>query len=242
MALKDSLIEYGLTQKESAVYLATLELGVSTVNTIAKKANIFRTYCYDILKILTEKGLLTHITKRGVKYYETVDPDKFVQILRSKEDKIKKILPELKLLKATATNKPTTEVFEGKEGIKSLHLDILKSKQDHLVVGSTEKIIELLGPWFNYYVKERVKKKISVRVITEDTKKTREIMLSSKKELRNLRLYKKNKITATTYIYGDKVASVIFGKDIFGVITKSQELADAQRVFFEALWKDSNKP
>ena len=242
MTLKDSLIDYGLTEKESSVYLATLELGLSTVNTIAKKSNTFRTYCYDILKSLTEKGLITHITKKGVRYFETVDPNKFIDILHTKEEKIRTILPQLKLLKSTAISKPTTEVFEGKEGIKSLHLDILNTKKDHLVIGSTEKIIELLGSWFGYYVKERVKRKISVRVISEDTKFTREKLANSKKEYRNLRLFKEKKIPTTTYIYGDKIAMVSFGKEIFGVITQSKELADTQKIFFESLWKNSVEP
>lgn len=245
MTLKDALVEYGLTEKEAAVYLAALELGSQTVNSIAKKANIFRTYCYDILRVLAEKGLITSFLKRGVKYYEAVDPDQFTALLHEREERISEVIPQLKLLKATAVEKPKTEVFEGKSGIKALHLDILKTGKDHYVFGSTYMIIDLLGPYFDIYVKERVKKKINVKVLVEDSPLTRKrIVFPSKKELREVRFYKKTKtpIKTTTYIYGDKLAMITYGKEVFGIIIHNKELADTERVLFDSLWFNSKTP
>jgi len=243
MDLYQKLVNYGLTEKEAKIYLATLELGMSTVNTIAKKSKIFRTYCYDILRSLSEKGLVTSIIKKQIKYYEAVDPSKFVHLLHDKEEKIKEAIPQLKLLKATAVFKPLTEVYEGKEGIKSIHMDILQTGVDHYVLGAATAIIEFLGPWFDYYVKERVKKNIKVKVLIEESPASRTVLKSAKKSLREVRYFPLLKnINTTTYIYGNKIAMIMYAKEKFGVIIQSQELTQTQKTIFETLWKIAEKP
>lgn len=236
MSLVKELIEYGMTQKEASVYLATLELGESTVTTIAKKAVIFRTYCYDILKNLVEKGLVTSILKKNTMHYEAVNPAKLVEILKEKKTKIEQILPRLQVLRGSTQLKPTTQLFEGKEGVKSLHLDILNEQVDHYVFGSTTTIIQSLGGWFEYYVKERVKKKIHVKVLTDESNLSREYHKKSKKELRDVRFWQRP-VTTAIYIYGTNVAHITYGKKIFGVIINSEEMAIQHRDIFEALWE-----
>ncbi|MBW2991505.1 hypothetical protein KY348_07445 [Candidatus Woesearchaeota archaeon] len=243
MDLYQKLVDYGLTEKEAKIYLATLELGMSTVNTIAKKSKIFRTYCYDILRSLSEKGLVTSIIKKQVKYYEVVDPSKFVQLLHDKEEKIKEAIPQLQMLKATAVFKPITEVFEGKEGIKSIHMDILQTGVDHYVLGTSTTIIKFLGPWFDYYVKERVKRNIKVKVLTNKSPEAQLVLKNAKRDLREVKYYPlTNDINTTTYIYGNKIAMVMYAKEKFGVIIQSQELAQTQKTIFETLWKIAEKP
>lgn len=242
MNLHQKLIDYGLTEKEAKVYLAILELGLSTVNTIAKKSGTFRTYCYDILKSLSEKGLTTSIIKKQTKYFEAVDPEKLIQLLKYKEERISEAIPELKLLKAQKTIKPTTEIFEGKEGIKSIHMDILQTGKDHYVLGASTTIIEFLGPWFDYYVNERVKHKLQVKVLTDQSKEGRQISKIAKQKLREVRYSPlKQTINTTTYIYGNKIAMIMYGKEKFGVVINSKELAKTQKIVFDSLWDLAKK-
>jgi sugar-specific transcriptional regulator TrmB len=234
---KDILVEYGLPEKEAIVYLTALELGAATVNTIARRAKIFRTYCYDILESLSEKGLMSHVIKRGTKYYEAADPEKLVELLHEKEEKVNEILPQLKFTRASVTEKPTTEVYEGKEGIKTIHDDIIRTKKDTLVMGRADIIQEYLGPYFERYLRLRVKNKIKAKVVTEVSAFAKKIAKKDKKELRQTKMNPiLNKTKTTVYIYGDKVAIMTYEKDVFGVIIKDKEIANSQRVLFEALW------
>ena len=50
--LQELLLQAGLSEKESGVYLGILELGRGTVSQISRKANINRTTGYDILDSL----------------------------------------------------------------------------------------------------------------------------------------------------------------------------------------------
>ena len=179
MKKEEVLRRFGLTDKEISVFLASLELGQTTVNEIARKSNTFRTYCYDILKSLMEKGLVRYFIRSGVKYYETVEPEKLIDILQETEDQIKSILPELSSIRGSTTKKPGVQFYEGKEGIKTIHEDIIKNKPEEvLVYGNTGKHYEVMEWYFPRYIRERVKNKIKARVM-----KAREIQKDRFKKL-----------------------------------------------------------
>jgi len=44
-----------------------------------------------------------------------------------------------------------------------------------------------------------------------------------------------------THIYGDKVAIIIWGRPMYGIIIKSRQLADANRKYFKMLWNIAEK-
>ena len=68
--------EVGLTDKEAAVYLALLELGVASVLRIASKAGVKRPTAYITLAALREKGFVEVIPKGTTTLYQAVDPEK----------------------------------------------------------------------------------------------------------------------------------------------------------------------
>lgn len=242
MNKEEALRKFGLTDKEIAIFLANLELGQTTVNEIARKSNTFRTYCYDLLKSLSEKGLVRYFIKSGVKYYETVELEKLIDILHEKEDQIKLILPELKEIKGKATEKPSVQFYEGKEGIKTIHEDVIKSKpKEILAYGNTQKHFEVMDWYFSRYIKERVKNKIVARVITERSDFTEKTIKSSEKEeLRKTRFFPNGiSFPIIKYIYNNKVATMSFGKNIFGVVLENKNIADGERIAFELMWKSA---
>ena len=59
--LEFKLKELGLAEKEAKVFLASLELGSSAVQEIAKKAEINRATTYVIIEKLMKKGLMSSV-------------------------------------------------------------------------------------------------------------------------------------------------------------------------------------
>ena len=49
MDINKTLSLFNLDEKESAMYLAALEMGIATAREIAKRAGIQRTYFYDLV-------------------------------------------------------------------------------------------------------------------------------------------------------------------------------------------------
>src|SRR3989344_1182878 len=60
---KEALLGVGLTEKESEVYLALIELGSSSAGQIIQKTGLHRAVVYDLLERLIEKGLVGNVFK-----------------------------------------------------------------------------------------------------------------------------------------------------------------------------------
>ncbi len=235
--MEQELREFGLTEKEVTVYLACLKLGTALVQEIAKAAGTYRTYTYEILRSLKEKGLVTYIIKSGKQYFEVAEPEKLLNILREKEIKIQKILPDLNTIYKTTPEKPKIEIYEGKEGLKSILDDMIKTKQEIWVYGSTEKQIQLLNFYFPNFIVRRVAAKIRTKVLTERSPPALAIRKKSKEELREMRFFPKGiKFPTVTNIYGNKVAILSLEREIVGVIIENRDIVETQRTIFKLLW------
>src|SRR3989338_375353 len=133
---EEALKDFGLTEKEIKVYLALLRKGQITVNEIAVSTGLNRTSTYDILQNLVERGIASHVIKAGVKYFEAADPQTFLFALDEKREKLNSVIEELQTIRKTITEKPKVEMFEGKEGIKSMMDDIIRTKQPVVAISS----------------------------------------------------------------------------------------------------------
>jgi len=238
--MEEALREFGLTDKEVRVYLASLKLGTALVQDIAKKAGTYRTYTYEILKSLKEKGLVSHAIKSGKQYFEVAEPEKLINILNEKKSKINKILPDLKNIYESIIEKPKIELYEGKEGLKTILDDLIKTKKEILVYSSTRKQQQLLQFYFPNYIKRRVKEKIKIKVLTEKSKETLELHKKDKQELREMRFLPKGfEFPTATNIYGNKVAILSLEKEPIGVIIEDEAIAKTQKMIFELMWKQA---
>jgi len=240
--MEEELRDFGLTDLEIKVYLAMLKLGKALVQDISKKAGTYRTYTYDVLKSLKEKGLVSYVIKSGKQYFEVAKPEKLLNILREKEEKINSILPNLKAIYKSSSEKPKVEFYEGKEGLKTILDDLLRIKKEILVYGSTNKQLQLLEFYFPNFIRRRVKEKIKTKVITERSKESSEVYKRNKRELREMKFFpEKIDFPTAINIYGNKIAILSLGENITGIIIEDKQIADTQRGVFNLLWGIARK-
>jgi len=240
--MEKELREFGLTDREVKVYLALIQLGTALVQDISRKAGTYRTYTYEILKSLMEKGLVSYFIKSSKQYFEVAEPEKLLNILKEKESKINDILPELKNLYKSTKEKPKIEFFIGKEGIKTVLDSLIKTNQEILVYGSTKKQISLLDFYFPNYIKRRIASKIKIKVLTEKSKETFHQKEKDEEELRETRFLPTGiEFPTATNIYGNKVAILSLEKEPIGLIIDNEEIAKTQKIIFELLWKIAEK-
>jgi HTH-type transcriptional regulator, sugar sensing transcriptional regulator len=245
MEVKQALQGIGLTEKEIKVYLASLQLGSATVTQIAKQAGTFRTYTYDILKALQEQGFVYYVIKQKKQFFEAADPERILNILKEKEDKIKTVLPKLQCMKKSATEKPSVEFYEGLAGVNIIHDMILKERPTEIrVFGNPEQHYEVMKFYLPRFVRRRVKKKIEARVIIKDSKIGREWMKGKEKqERRETRFFHKQpkEFPAISYMWNNKIAYFTIEKNIIAVLIEDQSIAKAQKAIFENLWSSAKK-
>ena len=240
MNKEEALKHFGLNDIEINVYLELLRLGSTKVNALAKKARLPRTSAYNVLDSLVAKGLVSYVIKSGVKYFDAANPESLLAILKEKEKYLESVLPELEKIRGTVKEKPKIEVYEGKEGIKAVMNDLLRTRKPVLSFSSTKHIFDLLEFYTPQFIRQRVKAGIEIRLLTEKTKETEETLKNKdKKELRETRyLPKIGNIPNTVYVYGNKVALLNTNPDSpMGVLIENVEIANTQRLLFEIIWE-----
>jgi len=103
---------YGLTQKESRVYLTCLELGTSLASTIARRAEVNRGTTYSILQDFQRRGIANETIKSGLKYFSVIKPDMLFRQEEEKYEYMKICLPKLLAITEKFGNRPKTHFFE----------------------------------------------------------------------------------------------------------------------------------
>jgi len=241
---KQALIEIGLSGNEAEIYLALLNLGPSLVSKVVEKTGINRTNIYDRIERLIDKGLVSYVIKNNRKYFCAAEPKRILRFLEEKKDKVEKekelinkLLPELEKIKPMPKDE-TVEVFEGKEGLKTILENIIESKQNILTYGSEGNFSRILKFYFTHYLKKLEKSKINMKVIFnyDDTKKPFEWKFAEVKYIP-----KEYKSPTETTIYGNKVVIFILTEEPRAVLIKSKTTAEAYKNYFNLLWKIAKK-
>jgi sugar-specific transcriptional regulator TrmB len=246
--IKEALEKFGLSAKEVAVYLATLELGDATAQNIARKADEKRPTTYVMLESLQHRGLVTEHLKGKSKHYFAAAPRTLLSLLRDqkrdlerKEGELAAILPELDTLHNISAYKPKVQLFEGVNGLKAIYEETLRAKEEILAfTGVTEQVTRELADWLNQdYAPRRAKRRISAKVIAPDTDAARAYQQRDASNLRETRIVSATKFpfTVEINIYGKKVAFISFKeKELIGVVIESAEIARTMRSIFFLAW------
>lgn len=242
----DKLLKFGLAEKEAKVYLACLELGDSVASEIAIKSNLPRTLVYDLLERLIDLGLISYSIKTNKKFFRAADPEEFLRIVHEKEEAINEALPELKQLqKMKGVKRPKVEVYEGKEGMKTVMNDILRfGTTEFLAYGSSRSSFEVIPAFMEEWHQERIKRKVVMRVLYNNTKEAREKVAKRSESLKytNYRFMSIQLESPTaTVIYGNKVVLQSWTKEPFAVMIENEEMAENQKRYFEEMWKIAKK-
>jgi len=245
MKIKEALSQINISGKKADIYLACLEMGGATAYAIAQKVNLKRPTVYDIIDQLVKEGLVYKSFKAKKKYYYPSDPDKLLKKIKEKEENIKSVLPALQDMYKAPKVKPVIRYFEGKEGIKEMYDDSLKSlkKGDEILGYVGEGVLQHLPKYSDKYIAERVKKGITFRGIYKKEKGMMKYMAKNAAQLRTARLLDEEHfpVNNETNIYGNKVAIASYGKEMFGMLIESKEIATSQKAIFELAWKGAEE-
>lgn len=245
MSEKEELVNFGMSGRQADAYLALLQLKEATVKEIAEKTRESRTHIYDTLKNLIDKGLVSYVIKNNIKYFHAAPPEKLLDYLHEKENAILKILPNLKKYQTKYNEKPIVEIYEGKEGMKTILNDIIRTKKEWLAIGSTGGSLHVLHDFFiEKFHKERVRNKIKLKVLFNDSsdgRKRAEAFLKLPL-IESKYLPKTHQSPSTIYVYDYKTAIIMWLAidKPFAILIESKEISNSFRSYFELLWKFSN--
>lgn len=244
--LERELQKLGLSEKETKVYLASLELGPSVVQVIARRAGVNRATTYVMIESLIKRGLVSSFEKGKKRFFTAEPPEQLLSLIRKQETEIKErvkgleeILPELKAISALAEEKPRVRFYEGKEGIKAIREDFLRTKDRQIeTIYSADFIRGIFADEERKdFVEKRMKKGIKVRSIYTFEKG----ILTDKTAARCKIPVSKFPLFCDIILYDNNVAITSLKGKLFGIIIESKEFADTMRSIFELAWEAAGK-
>ena len=239
-----SLEKLGLSEKESAIYVAGLGLGKFSVMTISEKTGIKRPTCYLILEDLKKKGLITTFPKAKKILYVAEHPNNLLKSTQDSFNLAKQLMPELQNLIGSTSEKPILKVYVGQSGIHNIFEDILDEGKDFYYIASVTDLVEELGQEYqDEWIKRRVAKGLKSTSIRIREGETDYKLYGNAPENPRIIKYAPEgfKMPYTIFIYGKKVAFVSRKKQFFGFIVESNDMTMSMKALFDVLWGVSSE-
>ncbi|MEI6863958.1 MAG: helix-turn-helix domain-containing protein [Candidatus Adlerbacteria bacterium] len=242
MQLKEALQTIGLSEKQTAVYLALLQLGRGSAYSIALKSGLKKPTTYVILDELIEKGLVSRVPRVKKQLYVPHSPQEVFATAEEKFALAKATLPELLALTKGTDTKVNTLYFEGVEGIKQLMEYRAKEMHGKEMVGFYATDVnadpELVRYFKDEWADKMLKLHIPVRMIAPEHASLKDYRDADAKYNRQLK-------TVPYAEYSSEVAIDVLGdivriqdyKNLQGVAIENADVAKTVRQIFELVWK-----
>lgn len=235
--VREQLKRIGLTDEEINIYTFLLKRGSSKATIISKELGTARTTVYRFLSSLFEKGLIGENIQNNVKYFYPIEPERIPEIMQEKIKEIETIIPQLQEMKNEKFEETNTELFKGREGMKSIMKDILRTKKPYTFIGETEKYFSEIEIFTIQWLKQVEDNKMKGRLLCSEKQnfkvaKTEEYRLLPKELISNI----------STWTYGDKTALFIWLEPFYAVVINNKSVTENNRKTFDYLWKISKRP
>lgn len=239
------LKELGLIDNEIKVYLELLKRGPSLASDIAETTGLHRTHTYDIINSLIKKSIVIHTIRENRKYFQAVNPEQLESLLKDKEeelqkteDKLRELIKELQEISPHKKPEVNVSVYEGQKGFKALLEDILRRKENYLVIGYNPRAEESLKYFLPGFYKRRVESKIKRKAIVDPAFKGTWVQKQKLQEIKFL----KYGFPMGIIIYGNRVVMTIIQETgQVAVVIENQKFANNFKILFEDMWKQAEK-
>lgn len=245
MNMEKIIHDLGLTKNETKLYLTLLKIGSATAGEITERSGIHRRNVYDSIERLMEKGLIGFATINNRKYFRAEEPERFFSIIDEKSaelEKQRKALKEVipKLMPPVSSIKQDVRFYKGREGLKTVYEDILKTRKNYIGYGPGEEVENLLKSYLNQYISKRIKLKIRAMLIYNKLSKSKWFV---KNPLLEIRYLPDQYIShAALRIYGNKIAIMLFSEEEpIAIVIENKSIAEGYRKYFEVLWNAAEK-
>lgn len=240
--IQQYLVKIGLSELESACYLALLKQSPRRASELSKKLDVPKATILAALYHLSDKmGIVKKAKKKNSFLFLVEDAKDLIGYLERKEARIKNskseienILPELRSLQNYEIKKPKIYYYEGREGMKQAFERLLEEADEVIGYGSNEDDYKYLPELYPHYYARRVEKKIPVKAIIPALPFN--IQETLKNELAHQRkthlVPKEWNYPVQANVYKNTVVFYSL-EESFAIMIKSQPIVDCMKKVFE---------
>lgn len=236
------LVQFGLSESETAVYITLLEAGRALGGSeIAKKAFIPRQYVYTALPTLREKGLVIEVAHGKQSRYKAAPQTEIEKIAKRKLVEAERLVRKLAAFSRVG-HEQDFEVIQGDEAIRRFELENVASMalgdSEYIIGGATDGFAKAMGGTINRYLNEKKKKDIGVKYIgsvDEEPYYQKFIGIYPNQEYRFMKKLPKG--VAHMVVRKDSVSFYSFLNPPLIYIIKSDVVAKNYEQFFLMFWE-----
>src|SRR3989344_2912525 len=237
------LNDFGFSKKETLFYLSLLELGEAQITDIAKKIGLPRTSCYEIIKSLEKRHVISHYKKRDRKVYLAEDPARVSAFFENRNNALIAMIPQLRARYAGTKGKPSVRFYDGENGIGSILNEVISEKRNFYAITCIDDAMRLLEGDFTEFIEERRRRNLHVKLLTRKSDGAIRLKQTDDDELRETRFIPSNyKFETANFIFGEKCAIISLDKqNPFGLVIEDPLIASTFRMFFDIMWESAQK-
>lgn len=240
--IEEDLRQLGFSEKKAAVYLALLGLGRGTAAELATAARVKRTTVYDLLEELRAEQLVS-VTFVGNKRYFAVETPENLRLLA--EDRLRtvdRLLPGLKELFNRNSRLTRVRYFEGVEGLRYVHEELLRVKSgEYFYFGSISGFVDALGrDYLDNFVRRRITRGIwsnAIRIRSQEVDSPE--LMPGDENLRRVRYLSRSlpDHVANLTLYDGKIAICSTSEENYAMIVESREMFTILKLIWDCMWE-----
>src|SRR3989344_7283166 len=230
-----TLENVGFSPNEIKVYLTLNENGSTKAGRISKLAKIDRSSCYNALKLLQEKGLVSYVMIGQVKWFQVAGPKRILDYLKEQQKDVEEILPELNEKHKQKKIEGQVRLFNGLKGVRTVFLDMIRAGEDNYVFGSEGQFSERMPEFAMQFKRMKKENNMKTYMLCRKDRKEIDVTSANHRYIPNI-----SESSAVTNIYGDKVAIIIWTDEPEAIIIENPAAAKAYKSYFDFMWKHSN--
>lgn len=234
------LIEAGLTKNQAKVYLKLIKEPGQSGGQIAKGMSMDRSFVYNVLASLSDKGLISHIFEENVKIFYPADPEILLRESEEKTHRIMGVVSELNKIKGQNKSdkaERTILVYNGKPGLKVFMRELTNSSSfQSFDGGSSYNLFDIFKTEFPHYLKVFDKKHIEGRIITspENIKNMNKAYDNPNIKIKGMAALNK---PVCFVMFSGKLAIYSLEEKPYVIIIEDKSVADTLAQYFDNVWK-----
>ena len=240
------LIQLGLTRNEAAVYAYLLRHTGKAASAISKRTGITRTNTYYVLERLQDKGLVAKSVVGTRAVFRLEHPNSLNRYLDDRQRQLEasrsqlhsamnQLISEFNL----AEHRPGVFRFDGREGLLRAYDELLKDQSDIISLQDHQAVEEFLGEYSRKFASQRVRLRVSHRIITPASPATKRNEPLNKNVRRAFRYIEPRKLpfTMDLKVSSKKLVMTTFVEDsAVGVVIIDKEINKNFHALLEFVW------
>lgn len=245
--IKEALKKLELNEKEIAIFLFLLEKDSATASQIAKALkSITRTYVYDIMKNLQNRGIITSVEQSNKTYFQIGNTEHIIDSLENKKQELtdtQNLLREtadiFKQIKLGSVYKPNVRFFEGREGMFAIHRELQNArKETKTIVNIAAVSKEFPMMFYADNLKDfRTYKIMKKDLMVKNMEAEKYLKIAPLTEFHKVKwLPEGTELQTDTLIWEGHTAIIDYTENLSGVVIDNPTIANTFSVWFNLIW------